>query len=126
MSTNFEEYLSSEGICHESTVPKIPERNGVAERMNRTLVETLRSMLADAKLLHSFWAEALSTAVYLNNRRPSKALKDMTLFEAWRNENQELSIYVCSAVMQTLICPRKIGKSWTQNQEIACFWVMEN
>ena len=67
-------------------MPKTLEQNSVAECMNRTLVETLRSMLADAKLPHSFWAEALSTAVYLKNRSPTKALKDMSTFEAWRNE----------------------------------------
>ena len=55
-------------------MPKSPEQNGVAECMNRTLVETLCFMLVDAKLPHSFWAEALSTAVYLKNRCPTKAL----------------------------------------------------
>ena len=59
LSTKFGEYLSSEGICHEHTVPKTPELNGVAERMNRSLVETLRSM-PDAKLPHNFWADAIS------------------------------------------------------------------
>ena len=63
--TEFENYLKSEGVRHELTVPKTPEQNSVAKRMNRTLVETVRSMLADAKLPHTFWAEALLTAVYL-------------------------------------------------------------
>ena len=55
-STEFENYLKKEGITHQLTVPKTPEQNGVAERMNRTLVESVRSMLADAKLPHKFWA----------------------------------------------------------------------
>ena len=42
-------------------------KHSVVERMNRTLVETVRSMLADEKLPHKFWAEALSTAVDLQN-----------------------------------------------------------
>ena len=50
------------GIEHHYTIPKTPEQNGVSERMNRTLMETVRSMLADSKLPHRFWAEALSTA----------------------------------------------------------------
>ena len=122
-STNFGEYLRSEGICHERTVPKTPEQNGVAERMNRTLVETLRSMLADAKLPHSFWAEALSTAVYLKNRSPTKALKDMTPFEAWRNEKprvEHLRVFGCDAYAHV---PKEDRQSWTQNQENAFFWV---
>ena len=70
-STEFESYLKKEGIEHQYTIPKTPEQNGVSERMNRTLVETVRSMLADSRLLHRFWAEALSTAAYLINRSPS-------------------------------------------------------
>ena len=76
VSTKFKDYLKSEGIRHECTVPKIPEQNGVAERMNRTLVETMHSMLIDAKLPHAFWAEAISTAVYLRNRSPTTVLED--------------------------------------------------
>ena len=44
-STEFEEYLR-----HELTVLKNPEQNGVAERMNWTIMETAHSMLAEAKL----------------------------------------------------------------------------
>ena len=49
-STQFEDFLKAEGIRHERTVLKTPQQNGVAERLNRTLVETTRSMLIDAKL----------------------------------------------------------------------------
>ena len=52
----FERYLQDEGIRHEKTIPKTPEQNGVAERMNRTLVEAVRAMLSDAKLPKTFWA----------------------------------------------------------------------
>ena len=68
-STEFEAYLRAEGVKHELTIPKNPEQNGVAERMNRTLVETVRSMLSCTNLPHKFWGEALSTAAYLHNRR---------------------------------------------------------
>ena len=43
-SKEFETYLKTEGIRHELTVPKNPEQNGVAERMNRTLIEFVHSM----------------------------------------------------------------------------------
>ncbi|GJW49122.1 retrovirus-related pol polyprotein from transposon TNT 1-94 [Tanacetum coccineum] len=36
-----------------------PQQNGVAERRNRTLIEAARTMLYEAKLKLSFWAEAL-------------------------------------------------------------------
>ncbi|GKA32272.1 retrovirus-related pol polyprotein from transposon TNT 1-94 [Tanacetum coccineum] len=41
--------------------------NGVAERRNRTLIEAARTMLADSKLPTTFWAEAVSTACYVQN-----------------------------------------------------------
>ena len=62
-STGFESYLKKEGIEHQHTIPKTPEQNGVSERMNRTLLETVRSMLADSRLPHSFWAEAIYSSV---------------------------------------------------------------
>ena len=99
-SKEFENYLKSEGVRHELTVPKTPEQNGVAERLNRTLVEAVRSMLIDANLPHKFWAEALSTAVYLKNRSPTKAVKDMTPFEAWKNTKPKvghLRVFGCEA-----------------------------
>ena len=78
----FEKYLRSEGIRHERTVPKTPQQNGVAERLNRTLMEIVRSMLIDSNLPHEFWAEALATAVYLKNRSPTRAVDGLTPFEA--------------------------------------------
>jgi hypothetical protein len=81
-SNAFEDYLRKEGIQHELTVPKNPEQNGVAERMNRTIVETARSMLSEAKLPRNFWAEAVSTAVYLRNRSPTTAVEGMTPYES--------------------------------------------
>ena len=44
-SGKFKAHLKAEGVCHELTIPRNPEQKGVAERMNRTLVEATRSML---------------------------------------------------------------------------------
>ena len=99
-STEFDKYLKKEGIEHQYTIPKTPEQNGVSERLNRTLVESIRSMLADSKLPHRFWAEALSTAAYLINRSPTRALDNMTPFEAWYGKKpnvNHLRVFGCSA-----------------------------
>ncbi len=93
-SKKFEAYLKSEGIRHECTIPKTPEQNGVAERLNRTLDESSRSMLLDAKLSQKFWAEAVSTVVYLKNR------EGMTPYEAWHGEKPKvdhLRVFGCDA-----------------------------
>nr|GFB45646.1 retrovirus-related Pol polyprotein from transposon TNT 1-94 [Tanacetum cinerariifolium] len=52
----------------EFSVPRTPQQNGIAERKNRTLIEAARTLLADSLLPISFWAEAVSTACYVQNR----------------------------------------------------------
>ena len=99
-SREFNKYLRTEGIRHELTVPKTPEQNGVAERLNRTLVEGVRAMLTDSQLPHKFWAEALSTVVYLRNRSYSSVVSGMTPFQAWsgnRPSLENLRIFGCTA-----------------------------
>ncbi|GJS85352.1 putative ribonuclease H-like domain-containing protein [Tanacetum coccineum] len=56
------------GIKREYSVARTPQQNGVAERRNKTLIEAARTMLADSKLPTTFWAEAVSTACYVQNR----------------------------------------------------------
>ncbi|KAK4392785.1 Retrovirus-related Pol polyprotein from transposon TNT 1-94, partial [Sesamum angolense] len=56
------------------TTPYTPQQNGVAERMNRTLLNKVRCLLISSGLSKTFWGEALSTAVYLINRSPSVPL----------------------------------------------------
>lgn len=57
-----------EGIKFECTVGYAPEQNGVAERKNRTIVEAVRTMLAESGMSKNFWAEAANTANYVFNR----------------------------------------------------------
>ena len=90
VSNEMKNFLKKEGVHHELTVPKTPEQNGVAERLNRTLVEAVRCMLCDSKLPQCFWAEAVSTAVYLRNRSPTKAVDGSTPIEAWTGEKPRL------------------------------------
>ncbi|GJW95174.1 retrovirus-related pol polyprotein from transposon TNT 1-94 [Tanacetum coccineum] len=61
-------YFKVEGIEHQTSTPRTPEQNGVVERRNRTLVEAARMMLSASKLPLSFWAEAVATACYTQNR----------------------------------------------------------
>ncbi|GJY94295.1 putative ribonuclease H-like domain-containing protein [Tanacetum coccineum] len=56
------------GIKREFVVARTPQQNGVAERKNRTLIEAARTMLADSKLPTTFWAEAVNTACYVQNK----------------------------------------------------------
>nr|GEX07593.1 hypothetical protein [Tanacetum cinerariifolium] len=62
------DFCSQKGIKREFSNARTPQQNGVAERRNRTLIEAARTMLADAKLPVTFWAEAVNTACYVQNR----------------------------------------------------------
>ncbi|GJR84866.1 retrovirus-related pol polyprotein from transposon TNT 1-94 [Tanacetum coccineum] len=61
-------YFKEEGIKHQTSIARTPEQNGVVERRNRSLVEAARTMLSASKLPLSFWAEAVATACYTQNR----------------------------------------------------------
>ncbi len=66
--------MEQRGIKHELSVPEAKQQNGVAERMNRTLLERARAMLRASRLPKSFWAEAIATACFVRNRCPSRSL----------------------------------------------------
>ncbi|GJT51694.1 retrovirus-related pol polyprotein from transposon TNT 1-94 [Tanacetum coccineum] len=61
-------FFKEEGIEHQTSTPRTPEQNGVVERRNYTLVEAARTMLLASKLPLFFWAEAIATACYTQNR----------------------------------------------------------
>uniref|UniRef100_H3H7A4 Integrase catalytic domain-containing protein n=1 Tax=Phytophthora ramorum TaxID=164328 RepID=H3H7A4_PHYRM len=54
-------------IKQEFTVPYNPQQNGMAERMNRTLVEMTRCMLEESGMDKSYWCEAIMTAADIRN-----------------------------------------------------------
>ncbi|KAK2977921.1 hypothetical protein RJ640_000925 [Escallonia rubra] len=70
----FQEYCSNNGIRLIRTVKRTPQENGLAERMNRTIMERARCMRIHADLPLQFWAAAVDTLVYLINRSPASAL----------------------------------------------------
>nr|GEY60009.1 hypothetical protein [Tanacetum cinerariifolium] len=61
-------YFASEGIFHQTSVARTLEQNGIVKRRNRTLVEAAQTMLSAAKVPLLFWAEAIATAFFTQNR----------------------------------------------------------
>nr|GEU86087.1 hypothetical protein [Tanacetum cinerariifolium] len=61
-------YFAAEGIDHQTSVARTPEQNGIVKRQNRTLVEAARTMLSVAKVALFFWAKAIATACFTQNR----------------------------------------------------------
>lgn len=87
----FSDFLAASGIKHQTSTPYTPEQNGIAERMNRTLVERAKCMLFEAKLHKHLWAEAVTAAAYLVNRSPSRVLDEVTPYEKWTGKKPNLS-----------------------------------
>ena len=72
LNSKFQNIIKRKGMNHQTTNVHTTEQNELAERNNRSIVETARCMLADANLSKSFWAEAVAYSVYLLNRSFSK------------------------------------------------------
>ncbi|GAA0152105.1 transmembrane signal receptor [Lithospermum erythrorhizon] len=79
----FDQYYKQKGKRHEQSVPKIPQHNGVAERMNRTIIEKVRCMLSHANLPRTFWGEAMIVAVQVINLSPTHVLNGDVPDELW-------------------------------------------
>ena len=80
-SKDFDEFLAKEGVIRETSAPKTPQQNGIAERMNQMLLGGARAMLEHSGMTKGFWAEALGTTVHIANRSPRKGLGWRTPFE---------------------------------------------
>ncbi|KAI3725049.1 hypothetical protein L1987_64822 [Smallanthus sonchifolius] len=76
-------FFESKGIERQYSTPRTPQQNGVAERRNRTLTESTRSMFADSKLPLTFWAKAVSIACYVQNRVLIVKPLNKTPYELW-------------------------------------------
>nr|GEZ13980.1 ribonuclease H-like domain, reverse transcriptase, RNA-dependent DNA polymerase [Tanacetum cinerariifolium] len=93
-------------IRREFSVPRTPQQNGVTERINRTLIEAAKTMLADSKLPTTFLVKVVNTACYVQNKKePAKVileLKDPSWIEAmaigtkwvFRNKKDERGIMI--------------------------------
>ena len=96
----FDDYCRKEGIVRHHTIPYTPQQNGVAERMNRTIISKARCMLSNAHMNKRFWAEAANTACYLINRSPSIPLNKKTPIEVWSGtpaDYSHLRVFGCTA-----------------------------
>ena len=89
-STEFQQFLTADGIRHETTPAHTPQLNGVAERANRSIIEAVRCALHMKKLDLSLWAEAANWAVDVQNCLPTTVCKT-TPYEVWHKKKPDVS-----------------------------------
>lgn len=82
-SNKFGEFCKAQGISRKLTAAYIPQQNGVTERKNRTIMNTVRSMLAEKKVPKAFWPKAVKWCVHIQNRSLTVAVDEKTPEEAW-------------------------------------------
>ena len=71
LSQSFTTFMKSHDILHQTSCAYTPQQNGVAERKNRHLVETTRTLLIHGEVAQCFWGDIIFNACYLINRMPS-------------------------------------------------------
>lgn len=115
---NFERYCKKNGILHEKTTPYTPEQNGIAERMNRTLVEKAKCLLFDCNMDKKFWAEAINMATYLVNCTPCTHLVNSekgTPEEVFTNKKVDLSNLKLFGSKVMVLMPKQKRRKWDKN-----------
>ena len=83
--------MKEHGTKMQTTAPDNPQSNGVAERMNRTLQERARAMMAEAELSAGGWGEAIRTTSYMRNRSEVRGLGNRAPQELWRGKVPNIS-----------------------------------
>lgn len=99
LSNAFDQHLAQAGTARKLTPHDTPQLNGIAERLNRTLLERIRAFTHTSGLPKSLWGEALRHATWLKNRTGTRALDGKTPFEALYSRPPDLS------ALRTWGCP---------------------
>nr|GFB13368.1 retrovirus-related Pol polyprotein from transposon TNT 1-94 [Tanacetum cinerariifolium] len=63
-------FCDEKGTSQNFSSPYTPKQNGVAERIDRTLIKVVRTMLSGSIILKQYWTEVVATACYTQNRCP--------------------------------------------------------
>lgn len=103
-------WLTENGIHPELTIPYTPQQNGKAERLNRSLQEMARCVLADSKSPNWLWGEAIMMVNYIRNitLRPNKGV--VPYYQFWGREPTYANLRVFGCKAYALI-PKEKRKS---------------
>lgn len=100
LSNEFKDFCIAHGIRRQLTTSFTPQQNGVAERKNRTVMNMVVTLMAAKNMPKIFWGEAAVWSYFILNRCSTKALTDVTPYEAWHGEKpnvKDLRVWGCIA-----------------------------
>ncbi|SCZ89701.1 BZ3500_MvSof-1268-A1-R1_Chr1-3g01522 [Microbotryum saponariae] len=90
-SRAFTEFCKTRGTRRQYSIPRTPQQNGRAERVNRSIVEGVLALLVDAHLPKTFWEEAAAYFVYCKNLCQHAALDKATPNSVWQGDHTTAS-----------------------------------
>ena len=91
-SGDFNKYLLDNEILSQLSTPSMPQHNDLAERINQTLLEMVRSMMSNFDLQKLLWGSALETTAYILNKVPTKSVPK-NVVELWARHKPRLQHY---------------------------------
>ncbi|KAI3718218.1 hypothetical protein L6452_19080 [Arctium lappa] len=90
-NSSLNNFFENKGISHNFSSVRTPQQNGVDERRNRTIIEAARSMLSDSHLPIQFWAEAVNTVCFTQNRSLIVKRFGKTAYELFHGRKPSIS-----------------------------------
>ncbi|SPO27395.1 uncharacterized protein UTRI_10512 [Ustilago trichophora] len=111
VNKEMDDYMRRRGIVHRRTAPYTPQQNGIAERMNRTVMDMVRCMLYESGLPGQFWTKAAMHAIYVRNRVPNEwtgpTTSPLELFLGEKATIQDIRPFGCTAYVHIQEAERK-------------------
>ena len=86
-----DEWMEKEGIIFEPSAPYSQEQNGVSERMGRTIMDMTRATILEGNIDDDLWPELVLAMTYVKNSRPTKALQNLSPYEALTQDHPDIS-----------------------------------
>jgi transposase InsO family protein len=139
MSKAMKNYFDEQGIKHEFTTIYTPQQNGVAERLNRTLLEKARCLLRARNVPLAFWGEAIKMANFLRNHLATKICEDKTPIEIWTGRKPSIAFIKTFGCKAFVHIPRpywegKLGPraergmflGFDENRKAAIIWILDS
>ena len=123
MSAEMREFFYEKGVQFKFTIRYTPQQNGGAERMNRNIIEKALSMILGCKLDKNFWSEAVMTAVYLINRRPTTALEKRIPAALWYDRKPNISKLKVFGCIAFLKIPKEIVGGKFESRSKRCYFI---
>ena len=91
LGNEFVMYLKRQGTAQQLTTHDMPQHNGIAEWLNRTILERVCVLLHASSQPKFLWGEAMHHIVWLKNRTPTKVLGGLMLYEVVFGQKPNLS-----------------------------------